>query len=177
MTDAVELEDSQLFSGLPREVLAEIRAISKSAKYPRGKVIFREDEPATQVWLLRSGAVRLAFTDPAGWEHNDFEIAVLRPGQAFGWTTLLGHDKLTSQAKAVEDAEVILIPGAELNAILNRDVRVGFIVMQRLLAAVSNRFRETRAQLRWLLFDGLKTDSPSRRAGVAATAQSQPPAR
>jgi CRP/FNR family transcriptional regulator len=150
--EPVGLEDSELFRDLPKEqLISRIKAMSRTETYPAGTVIFREDEPADHLWLLRSGRVRLVFTEPAGWAHGEFLITHIKPGQAFGWTTLSGQEKMMAQAVAVEDCEVFLIPVAGLQQLMAEDVEFGYHVMHRMLRVMGKRLRDTRAQLRWLL--------------------------
>jgi CRP-like cAMP-binding protein len=150
--EPVGLEGSELFRDVPKEaIISQIKAASRTETYSAGTVIFREDEPADQLWLLRSGRVRLIFTEPSGWIHSEFHITYIEPGQAFGWTTLSGQDKMMAQAVAVEDCEVLLIPISTLQALMNDDVEFGYHIMHRLLRVMGKRLRDTRAQLRWQL--------------------------
>jgi CRP/FNR family transcriptional regulator, cyclic AMP receptor protein len=152
--EPVGIEDSELFRDLPKEqLISQIKAMSRTETYPAGTVIFREDEPADQLWLLRSGRVRLVFTEPAGWAHGEFLITHIKPGQAFGWTTLSGQEKMMAQAVAVEDCEAFLIPISTLQQLMNDDMEFGYHVMHRMLRVMGTRLRDTRAQLRWLLLN------------------------
>jgi CRP-like cAMP-binding protein len=150
--EPVGIEASELFRDLPKEqLISQIKAMSRTEAYPAGTVIFREDEPADQLWLLRSGRVRLVFTEPAGWAHGEFLITHIKPGQAFGWTTLSGQEKMMAQAVAVEDCEAFLIPISVLQQLMNDDREFGYHVMHRMLRVMGKRLRDTRVQLRWLL--------------------------
>jgi len=150
--EPVGIEASELFRDLPKEqLISQIKAMSRTETYPAGTVIFREDEPADQLWLLRSGRVRLVFTEPAGWAHGEFLITHIKPGQAFGWTTLSGQEKMMAQAVAVEDCEAFLIPISVLQQLMNDDMEFGYHVMHRMLRVMGKRLRDTRVQLRWLL--------------------------
>ena len=150
--EPVGIEASELFRDLPKEqLISQIKAMSRTETYPAGTVIFREDEPADQLWLLRSGRVRLVFTEPAGWAHGEFLITHIKPGQAFGWTTLSGQEKMMAQAVAVEDCEAFLIPIRVLQQLMNDDREFGYHVMHRMLRVMGKRLRDTRVQLRWLL--------------------------
>jgi len=150
--EPVGIEASELFRDLPKEqLISQIKAMSRTETYPAGTVIFREDEPADQLWLLRSGRVRLVFTEPAGWAHGEFLITHIMPGQAFGWTTLSGQEKMMAQAVAVEDCEAFLVPINVLQQLMNDDKEFGYHVMHRMLRVMGKRLRDTRVQLRWLL--------------------------
>lgn len=150
--EPVGVEGSELFRDFPKEqLISQVQAMSRMETYPAGTVIFREDEVADDLWLLRSGRVRLVFTEPAGWAHGEFLITHIKPGQAFGWATLSGQDRMMTQAVAVEDCEVFLIPVSSLQKLMSDDVEFGYHVMHQMLRVMGKRLKDTRVQLRWLL--------------------------
>ena len=76
MTEVRELEQSELFRELPDEFIADVLKISRIQQYEAGETIFHEDDPATHLYLLRSGQVfergddrlrRLALAGPFRW--------------------------------------------------------------------------------------------------------------
>jgi CRP-like cAMP-binding protein len=153
--EPVDIENSELFRNLPKtQLVAQLKAMSRTETYPAGTVIFREDEPTEYLWLLRSGRVRLVFNEPGGWEHGEFLITHIKPGQAFGWTNLSGQDRMMAQAVAVEDCEALLVPVKALQTLMNDDLEFGYHIMHRMLRVMGKRLRDTRAQLRWLLANG-----------------------
>ena len=147
----VDLENSDLFQGLPKEMVAPILKIAVLETHDAGDVIFREDEPSHDLLMLRSGAVRLSFNEPSGWQYGEFLITTIKPGGAFGWSTMSGQDRMMAQALAVENCEVYRIPVEAMNELLTKDLKLSYEIMHRLLQIMGKRLRETRTQLRWLL--------------------------
>ena len=66
------------------------------------------------------------------------------PGQIFGWSSLVKQRRFTASARALEPVQAIVIQGNELNALFDRNVHMGFVVMKQLAEVVASRLRHTR---------------------------------
>ncbi len=91
--------------------IAEFGGITRRLE-PEGYVFHQGDEVAT-VYLLLSGAIRLARLTLSGLE---ITLADIRPGDSFGETeVLLGVEYRESFAQAVRPSEILPIPVRDLS--------------------------------------------------------------
>lgn len=148
MVDKKILGALELFEGLPDGALEAIGAVAEEQRYPAGGVIFSPELSSDRAFLLLEGSVRL--TVHASSLPKPMTVAVLEtPGQAFGFSTVIGQQHHNSSAEAVTDVRAVAIHGPKFLAYLERDPEVGFVVMRRVAKALSRRL----ATLRRVLLD------------------------
>lgn len=148
MVDIKILGALELFEGLPDKALEAVSAIAEERRYASGKIIFSPELSSDWAFLLLAGSVRL--TVHASSLPEPMTVAVLEtPGQAFGFSTIIGQQHHNSSAEAVTDVRAVAIHGPKFLAYLERDREVGFVVMRRVAKALSRRL----ATLRRVLLD------------------------
>jgi CRP-like cAMP-binding protein len=138
------LKDVHLLGDLAQEHLRQLAAISQCAEYAAGKVVFREGEPATDVYFVVSGNVALDMCAPAVGCRR---ILTVGPGELLGWSPLLEQARLTATARTLSDTRAVKLPAAELLALCERDSRLGYELMRRAALALARRLSATRLQL------------------------------
>lgn len=148
MVDVKTLSGLELFIGLPDRAMAAIAAIAERKRYAPGEIIFSPERGAEWAFLLLQGSVRL--TVHASSLPEPVTLASLEtPGQAFGFSSVVGEVHHNSSAEAVTEVEVVAIDGPRFLDYLEKDPEVGFVVMRRVARAVSRRL----ATLRRLLLE------------------------
>ena len=95
-------------------------------RFGRGRLLFRADDPATSVYLIRRGHVRTYSLDEEGLETT---TAILGARQIVGVCPLLGHDTYHAFAEALDDVEVWAWPTDHLlhSLLVDRDL-LGLVV-------------------------------------------------
>ena len=75
------------------------------AEYEDGEVIFSQDDPAADMYLITSGHVRII----RHGEHGEFELAKLGAGEFFGEMALFapGPRSATARAQGTVEVEVV----------------------------------------------------------------------
>jgi CRP-like cAMP-binding protein len=148
MVDKKTLAALELFEGLPDRALEAVAAMAEEKRYAPGGIIFSPELSSDWAFLLLAGSVRL--TVHASSLPAPVTLAVLEtPGQAFGFSTVIGQQHHNSSAEAVTDVRAVAIHGPKFLQYLERDKEVGFVVMRRVAKALSRRL----ATLRRVLLD------------------------
>jgi CRP-like cAMP-binding protein len=146
MVDKNTLGALELFEGLPDRALEAIGALAEERRYAPGTIIFSPELSSDWAFLLLSGSVRL--TVHASSLPEPKTLAVLEtPGQAFGFSTVIGQQHHNSSAEAITDVRAVAIQGPRFLAYLEKDSEVGFIVMRRVARALSRRLATLRRAL------------------------------
>jgi CRP-like cAMP-binding protein len=146
MVDIKTLAGLELFEGLSNQALLPIAAVSKELRFAPGTVIFSPELASEWVFLLVEGSVRLTVFASALPE--PVTIAVLTtPGQAFGFSSVVGQGHHNSAAEAVTAVRVIAIDGPPFLKYLEKEPTVGFTVMRRVARVISRRLAATRRLL------------------------------
>ncbi|MCB0186192.1 MAG: Crp/Fnr family transcriptional regulator, partial [Caldilineaceae bacterium] len=119
------------FDGIVEDELRYITRNSIARTFAAGETIFLEDEPATGLWVVESGHVKIYKLNPDGGEH----ILHLRgPGKTFNDIAALDGGKNPANAAALsEQTRVWLIPAEVVVHVLSHNARVALNVI-RLLA-------------------------------------------
>jgi CRP-like cAMP-binding protein len=142
------LKGFSLFSGLSQTELAGIAELCQERVYESGAVIFTMGGWATDVYLLETGKVDIQIE----FKIYDYEVMTtvysVGKGEIFGWSALVPPHRLTASARCEGKANVILINGKELMEFLEKDRRIGYVVMKNLSALISSRLASTTIALR-----------------------------
>ena len=86
-------------------------------RIPRGQVIFRQGDEGNEMFLIRSGRVRLT----VGSEEHSTELVTLGAGEFFGELALLGSSRRKATAIAAADDTVLLRIERDTFAMLVQD--------------------------------------------------------
>jgi len=128
--------------------LAGIAKLCRERTYESGSVIFTIGGSATDVYLLETGKVDIQIE----FKIYDYEIITtvytVGKGEIFGWSALVPPHRLTASARCEGKAYVIMINGKELTEFLEKDRRIGYVVMKNLSALISSRLASTTIALR-----------------------------
>lgn len=93
----------RLFEGFAPGEAGRVLAMSSARVLRRGEVLFREGEPATALFVVESGRVKLTQTTPAGQE---VILRYLAPGDAFAAVALFENSTFPVTAQATERTRV-----------------------------------------------------------------------
>jgi CRP-like cAMP-binding protein len=152
MVDKKTLAGLELFEGLPEQALEAVAALSQERSYAPGEIIFSPERASEWAFLLLKGTVRL--TVHASSLPAPVAIASLEtPGQAFGFSTVIGQGHHNSSAEAVTEVKAVAIDGPRFLDYLEEDPEVGFIVMRRVARALSRRLDTLRRHLLQTIVD------------------------
>ncbi len=142
MTDAAmtpRLRRLPLFSRLSDDELGDLAGRIRLRAFRRGEVIFRKDDPATHLYLVLEGAVKIALPGEFGQEAL---VAIMRPGEFFGELALVDRTPRSATAVALEDTRAALLAGDDFMAFLERHpsaVRVVLETLARTIRRLSDR--------------------------------------
>src|SRR2546423_15170011 len=95
------LAQSHLFQHLSAEEINELDRITTVTPCPPGCILYRPGEQGGGLFLLMSGCVQLYHLSSDG---RKLITATLRDGDCFGELALIGHQKHSSFAEAVEES-------------------------------------------------------------------------
>lgn len=144
-----------LFEGLSPKDMEELSQHTKNYRYRRGETIYFPGDPASTVYFLKRGRVKLVYLDESG---RKLTLAICGPGQPFGELDLEGKAQHRLMAQALTDVELCVISRGALLEFASRRPHLSL----RLTKWVDQQLRETQVRLEELLFK----DVPTRLARV-----------
>jgi len=135
-----------LFEGLSEAALGTIAAMSRELTYAPERAIFSPEQPSEHLYVLLEGSVRLTLF--VSTLSGPVTIASLKtPGQAFGFSAVVGRGHHHSSAEASTEVRVIAVNSRALMDYLEMEPSVGFVLMKRIAAVISQRLASLRRLL------------------------------
>ena len=98
------LKKCPLFSGLEDGEIAELGGISISKRYPKGALIFSEDEEAKGFFVVISGKVKIYKLSPEGKEQI---LHIISPGETFAEAALFTGSTYPAFAESLAQTQVL----------------------------------------------------------------------
>lgn len=153
MVSVEVLKHFQLFEGLDENELGQIVELCKERSYEEGSIIFTggilgPPNPAAEIYLLKNGEIDIQVEFVIYDLEAKVTVYTVRKGETFAWSALVPPYKLTALARCRAKSEVITINGKELMNILEKNNRIGFVVIRNLSKVISLRLAATMTVLR-----------------------------
>jgi CRP/FNR family cyclic AMP-dependent transcriptional regulator len=128
------IEKANLFAGMGPRILDEINKGTVEESHEAGAFIFRQGDPAENLYVLLEGRIRLSLV-----EHGDTALMVTNPGDAFGWSSLMERDVYSTSAECLTPARIGKIRREVLAQIMEQDCASALIFYKRLAQLISRR--------------------------------------
>jgi len=146
------LRQADIFDELSNTQLELVGSICSERHYQAGDVIFEENTPGDEMYVIASGEVEIQ-VDPALIGGDDSSgshtIAVLRRGQSFGEVSLVDEGLRSASARcSQQDTHLIVIPRDKLMLLCDTYPQLGYRLMRNLAADLAMKIRHTDLQVR-----------------------------
>ncbi len=138
------IADAPLFAGLADEHLAVIAGCARNERFDPGDYLFREGAPADRFYLIREGVVAIEVDAPG---RGALVIETLQEGDGAGWSWLFEPYRWPLDARATEPTGVVGFDGLCLRGKCDTDHELGYQLMRRFAASLTEALQATRLQL------------------------------
>ena len=128
------IQQSDLFWGMNRDFVKEVMNIGEKESYQKGDFLFREGDPASNFYILIKGRVKLTTGETGQMVHM-----VDRPGEAFGWSSLIERDVYSASGECKEYTILQKFDARALLKLVEEDLVNGLIFMKRLAGLIGKR--------------------------------------
>lgn len=136
------LQHLPLFDGLVANDLDTLVRLAQPQQLCAGERFFRQGEPATALYVLVQGRVRLSQVTLAG---QQVIVRFAGPGEMFGGVAALGVSEYPASAEALETCQALAWDGETMAQLIERFPRLARNVLQRMAARIQelqDRLRE-----------------------------------
>ena len=110
------VKQADFFWGTSMIFVNEVMRNAKRIKFEAGEFIFQEGDPADFFYVLIDGRIKLSVGDP-----GQMVYLINRPGEAFGWSSLINRELFSATAQCKTATEVIALDRIVLQNILDKD--------------------------------------------------------
>jgi CRP/FNR family transcriptional regulator, cyclic AMP receptor protein len=102
----------------PETILARITGGKSELKYSRDKIIYSQGDPASFVFYVRVGSIKVAVVSEGG---KEAVVAILQPGSFCGEECLTGHTLRIGTVTALTECVLVRMPKASIIRALHDD--------------------------------------------------------
>ena len=138
------LRKIDFLEGFAEEHLEKMASVGEMVEFEEGIEVFRQGQPANEVYLLTSGSVSLEICAPGVGCRR---ILTVSQGELLGWSPVLQQPRLTATARTLTPIQAIKISSSQILTLCEHNPRFGFEFMGRVALALSKRVKAARLQL------------------------------
>ena len=134
------MKEIYLFKTMDPKQLEKLGKGAASKSYGPGEDIFTQGDPATALYIVKFGSVRIHQKSSKG---DRIEISTLGTGSHFGEMAFLDSEKRSASVTAIESTEIITLPFEWLRKQLDEDKEISLRFYQSLAHFLCGRLRVT----------------------------------
>lgn len=134
----------KFFKGLADDYLAQIADHSQVREFKPQDLIFHQDRPANEFFVLLDGEAQVEVPALYG---PPVSIQSLGKNTVLGWSWLIPPFKWTFDARAGKPTRAIVIDGEALRRKCEEDPRFGYELMKRFASMMSERLDAARMRV------------------------------
>ncbi len=147
------MEHVPIFKDLDEKYLGLLKPLFESFLCSAGATILQQGAPADYLYLVTSGIVEVTYKP---YDGVSITVSHVEKDGLFGWSAVVGSEKYTSSAIAIENLETLRVRGSELRKLCVEQPEAGREILMRLASSVSSRWEDAQAQVKFILEQGMK---------------------
>jgi len=147
------LERISIFKNLDEQYMDLLKPLFEPYACNAGVTVLKQGESADYLYLVISGAVEMTYKP---YDGIPITISHVEKDGLFGWSAVVGSEKYTSSAIAIENIEALRVRGSELRKLCVDHPEAGKEILERFASSVSSRVQNAQEQVKSMLEQGLK---------------------
>jgi CRP-like cAMP-binding protein len=136
--EAMYIMQKDLLSGMRKEMVKQFMDFSVKETHGKGYSLFQEGKHSSHFYILLKGCVKISLGDSG---HTVYTVD--HPGEAFGWSSLLGRPTYSASAECNEPTKLLKFDATKLRDLLEKNPADGFIFFKHLAETLGNRLLQT----------------------------------
>ena len=130
-----------------------LRPLFEEVSFQAGTVIFQQGKSAEFLYLVINGMVDMSFKP---YDGTPITVSHVGKDGLFGWSAVVGSEKYTSSAIAIEAVQAFRVRGTDLRRFCVKHPEAGKAILERLAEGASSRWKDAHKQVQSILVQGLK---------------------
>lgn len=132
------------FIGLDPQYFGLVVGCASNVRFRAGEYMLKEGTEANAFYLIRAGKISLELCSP---QHKPIIIGTLGEGEILGWSWLVPPYRTKFDARTTQDTRAIALDGKCLRTKCEQNHDLGYELLKRAAAILSERLECTRFQL------------------------------
>ena len=137
MVTTEDFKKMVIMTHLKDDMLDRLIAITDVLTFSDQETIFRQGDIADRFYMVKRGKVLL---EQKMADKITVSVGSIKPGFAFGWSTMIEQGYYTTNAVCAEPCEILSIRGNKIRHLCEEDPYMGFLLSQRLLVILKKRY-------------------------------------
>jgi len=137
MATTEDLKKMVIMTHLESDMLDRMISIIDVLKFEDQEIIFRQGDIADRFYLVKHGKVLL---EQRLADKITVSVGSIKPGFAFGWSTMIEEGYYTTDAVCAESSEIFSMRGDKIRALCDKDPHMGYLLSRRLLVILKKRY-------------------------------------
>ena len=137
MVTTEDLKKIVIMTHLKDDMLDRIISITDFLKFEDQETVFRQGDIANRFYMVKRGKVLL---EQRIAEKVTVSVGSIKPGFAFGWSTMIEEGYYTTDAVCAEPCEIFSMRGNKIRALCEKDPYMGYLLSLRLLVILKKRY-------------------------------------
>ncbi|MEI7894058.1 MAG: cyclic nucleotide-binding domain-containing protein, partial [Myxococcales bacterium] len=134
------LREIGLFGALSDEVLDHLVLSLKTVHVHAGDTVFREGDPAREMYVLLEGEMEVTKRSRRGHETR---VAILGPLDTFGEMALIDMQNRSATVRALAPSRILCVTAEDLNGLYRFDLKAYALIVLNIARDMSRRLRVT----------------------------------
>ena len=147
------MDHIEIFKDLDEDQIGLLGSLFEELPFRAGTILFQQGEAAKFLYLVISGTVDMSFKP---YDGMPITVSHVGKGGLFGWSAVVGSEKYTSSAIAIEAGKAFRVRGSKLRKFCMEHPEDGKAILERLADGVSSRWKDAHKQVQSILLQGLK---------------------
>ena len=143
----LELHEIELFKDRKLETLATFEQLIEKRAYRSGEKIFTRGEDGDELFIIRSGSVRIMLPISEKLSHH---LGTFGRGAFFGEMAFLDGEVRSADAVVFSDTELYVLSRKTFNLLAEEHKKLALNLMEGVASVLASRLRYTNAELRVL---------------------------
>jgi CRP-like cAMP-binding protein len=135
-----QLRDVGLFGALSDEFLEHLVATLEVRNLPAGETIFKEGDPAREMYVVLDGEIEVLKKSRRGRETR---VAILGPNDGFGEMSIIDLQPRSATVRTLGPARLLKISTEEMDALYRHDLKSYTLIVLNIARDLSRRLRVT----------------------------------
>jgi CRP/FNR family cyclic AMP-dependent transcriptional regulator len=138
------LSEHPFFKDLDPRYIQLIAGCAREVTFKAGEFIFREGDPSSHFWLIRSGKISLEVFAPG---RGPIMIETLGDGDVMGWSWAVPPYRKQYDARALELTRALEFDAMCIRGKCDEEPKLGYELFKRFSQIIGQRLQATRLRL------------------------------
>ncbi len=147
-----KLNQLAIFKELDKNEMNLLGPLFEPFSCQAGTVILEQGAPAEFFYFVTSGTVEMLYKP---YDGNPITVTHVEKDGLFGWSAVIGSERYTSSAIAIQDVKAVRVQGSELRKFCMEHPEAGKDILERLADGVVSRWKDAHKQIKSLLAQGI----------------------